>query len=687
MNAPRRQRVLFVAEAVTLAHIARPLALARALDPRLYEVFLACDTRFSALSPRLPFAVRPIRSIPTDRFLRSLDRGSPVYDARTLRGYVREDLEVIRETAPDVVVGDFRLSLSVSARLARVPYMAITDACWSPYGRQRYPLAEHPTTRILGVRPAQFFFQAIRPLAFAYHCRPLNHVRKEHGLPPLGSDLRRVYTDADQVLYADIPELAPLLGLPENHHYLGPVLWSPAVAEPDWWNTVPRDRPVLYVTFGTSGHSESLLPRTLEALADLPVSVLAATAGRMTCGRVPRNAFVADFLDGEKAAARSSLVICNGGTLTVQQALCARAPVIGIASNMNQLLNMRTVRRTGAGEMLRAGTASVAGIRATVMKMLAQPVYSQAAAAAAEIYGKYDAAARFERVLRDTRSVSSAVAFAQLRAKRKKPVVRELEPAVMETPAEAAAYDEFDRLFGEILFQGFAESALRMGVARGRVLDAGAGSPRIAVRLARLNPHFSFEVMVLSETMRDLASRCVEAEGMGDRIRIRRWDATVLPFEEDSFDLVISNNMLHRVADPLVVLREIHRVVRPSGAVVVRDVRRLASPWMELLLPLYCLRYDPTLKRMAERAFQAGLSSRELAELLPASGFERARLTKYFITSIGLEVPAITREGFEPLAAPRGSLALRLARSFYVSRSPSRKRQGAALVSLAGRRR
>ena len=139
-----KKRILFFAEAVTLAHVARPLSLARSLDPREHDVLVACDPRFENLSPDLPFPVRPISTIPTDRFLKSLDSGSPVYDVDTLRSYVSEDLEVIREFEPDVVIGDFRLSLSVSARLAGVPYMAITDACWSPYGRQRYRLAEHP---------------------------------------------------------------------------------------------------------------------------------------------------------------------------------------------------------------------------------------------------------------------------------------------------------------------------------------------------------------------------------------------------------------------------------------------------------------------------------------------------------------------------------------------------------------
>lgn len=687
----RKKRVLFFAEAVTLAHVARPLSLARSLDPRGHDVLLACDPRFENLSPDLPFPVRPISTIPTDRFLKSLDSGSPVYDVDTLRSYVSEDLEVIREFEPDVVIGDFRLSLSVSARLAGVPYLAITDACWSPFGRQRYRLAEHPMVRLLGVTAAQGVFNIIRPFALAYHCVPLNRLRKEFGLPTLGYDIRQVYTDADEVLYADIPELAPLLGLPENHHYLGPVLWSPAVAPPPWWGSLSRERPVIYVTFGTSGHSETLLPRTLNALADLPVTVVAATAGRIRAGApLPANAFVADFLDGEKAAARSSLVVCNGGTLTVQQALCARVPVLGIASNMNQHLNMRSVQRTGAGELLRAGTATQDTIRATVMKMLTQPAYAQAAAAVAEIYSRYDSAALFADLVAASpaRDRGSVVSISRGFAKKKKAIVRELEPGVRETAAEADAYDQFDRLYGEILYQGFAESALSMGVAHGRVLDVGVGSSRIAIRLARLNPRFTFDVLALSQTMRELAERCVTEEGFERQIRVSLWDGSKLPFPDGSFDMVISNNLLHRVVDPSVVLKEIQRIVRPEGAILVRDVRRLPAFWMELLLPLYCRRYKPTLKRLAVGAFRAALSWDEFLEVASSSGLSRARLKKHFVTSIGLEVPALSYEPSSIRFPPAKSLWLRFAKSFYLSRPPSRRStSGGESVSVAAGRR
>ena len=42
----RVKRVLFFAEAVTLAHVARPVALAKGLDRSRFEVFMACDSRY-----------------------------------------------------------------------------------------------------------------------------------------------------------------------------------------------------------------------------------------------------------------------------------------------------------------------------------------------------------------------------------------------------------------------------------------------------------------------------------------------------------------------------------------------------------------------------------------------------------------------------------------------------------------
>jgi len=387
-------RVLFVAEAVTLAHVARPTVLARGLDPATHDICLAAHPRYSNVLGELPFAFRPIQSISSEQFLAALARGAPLYDVNTLCAYVEEDLALLRELRPNVVVGDFRLSLAVSARLAGVRYLTITNAYWSPHARQRFPMPELPMVRRLGVPLARVLFRLARPLAFALHTRPMNETRRRYGLPSLGWDLRRIYTEADEVLYADVPELIPTFDLPTNHHYLGPVLWSPAVPRPDWWERVPTGRPLVYVTLGSSGQSD-LLGTVLHALADLPVTVLAATAGRVKMDAVPPNAFVADYLPGEEAAARARLVICNGGSPTTQQALAAGAPVLGIASNMDQHLNMGYVRRAGAGELLRAGTVTGEEVRSAVQRLLDDGTSAEQAGRLRNCFATYSATERF----------------------------------------------------------------------------------------------------------------------------------------------------------------------------------------------------------------------------------------------------------------------------------------------------
>jgi hypothetical protein len=99
--------------------------------------------------------------------------------------------------------------------------------------------------------------------------------------------------------------------------------------------------------------AQAALPRVLQALAPLPVSVIAATAGHADGGPWPDNARVASYLPGTLAARRASLVICNGGSPSTQQALAAGVPVLGIAGNLDQYLNMQGVLAVGAGRCLR----------------------------------------------------------------------------------------------------------------------------------------------------------------------------------------------------------------------------------------------------------------------------------------------------------------------------------------------
>jgi UDP:flavonoid glycosyltransferase YjiC (YdhE family) len=388
--ARSKRRVLFVAEAVTLAHVARLVTLAKSLDPLRYDVCLAADNRYRSVLGDVPFPLRDIGTIAKAQFSDALARGAPLYTKKDLIGYVEEDRRLIDAFRPDLVVGDFRLSLNISAALSKVPYSTVTNAYWSPYALVDVPVPEIALTRVLGVRAAQLVFDVVRPLAFAFHAVPLNQARKHYGLPPLPYDLRQTYTRADYTLYADIPEQVPTRGLPPNHKYIGPVLWSPATPLPEWWSGLPIDKPLIYVTLGSSGMGE-LLPTVLKALQTFPAIVVAATAGEAIPETIPGNARVASYLPGQAVASRAALVVCNGGSPTCQQGLVAGRPVLGIADNLDQLLNMETLMRRGLGICLRARRASADTIAAAVRKILDEPEIRTNAERFAVSFARYDA--------------------------------------------------------------------------------------------------------------------------------------------------------------------------------------------------------------------------------------------------------------------------------------------------------
>lgn len=391
------RRVMLFAEGVTLAHVARPLAIASALVQRGHHVTLAVDDRYARLTFNAPFRVVTAPGIEPARFLAALARGRPVFDVATLRRYVRDDLRLIEQEKPDVVIGDFRLSLAVSARRAGVPYAAISNAYWSPAHRPaQFPLPVLPFTSFVPLGVARLMFRTAQPLAFSLHARPMEQLRREHGLPALGGDLQRAYTDSDRTLYADVPEMYSAEGAAAEC-FLGAMPWSPSVERPSWWNEWEQfkgDR--IYVTLGSSGAAH-LTGRLLQALANLPVLVAVSTAGRMLAGPLPANARQAAYLPGSEMSRNSALVVCNGGSPATQQALMEGVPVVGVCSNMDQFMNMQSVERAGAGVVVRADRAGLADVRATLRAALADAGLINRARAWKPVFARHDFAAAVER--------------------------------------------------------------------------------------------------------------------------------------------------------------------------------------------------------------------------------------------------------------------------------------------------
>ncbi len=392
------KKILLMAHDVTLAHLGRPLQLAGHLIADGHDVTLAASAESAPFLARFPGRVHTLAPTGKARFIDNLAKGRPVFDLAALKRFTEEDEALLAGLRPDLVIGDFRITLSISARRRQVPYATITNAYWSPAFTPRFIVPNLPMVPLLGVGISQKLFDLARPFAFAWHARPLNALRRHYGMPSLGPDLRRIYTDADLALFSDLPEI---YGLPDGTghggSFLGPINWSPDIPLPGWWHQLDPQRPLIYVTLGSSGASE-LLPPLLAGLQPLGAQLLVSTAGA-PLPAVGADVFCADYLPGDAAAARADLVVCNGGSPTSYQALTKGVPVLGIPGNLDQYLNMHYLEKSGLGLTLRGMQLARQPVTATAGRLLHDPTYRHAARRLAGLAGNYDCATRLRTAL------------------------------------------------------------------------------------------------------------------------------------------------------------------------------------------------------------------------------------------------------------------------------------------------
>lgn len=101
------------------------------------------------------------------------------------------------------------------------------------------------------------------------------------------------------------------------------------------------------------------------------------------------------------------------------------------------------------------------------------------------------------------------------------------------------------------------------------VLDAGSGMGEVTRMLAeRVGPSGRAVGVDLSA---ELVERARERAGDVGHLEYRVGDLTALPFDDDTFDAAYSERVFIHLADPDAALRELLRVLRPGGRLVVVD--------------------------------------------------------------------------------------------------------------------
>ena len=152
------------------------------------------------------------------------------------------------------------------------------------------------------------------------------------------------------------------------------------------------------------------------------------------------------------------------------------------------------------------------------------------------------------------------------------------------------------------------------GGAKGRVLEVGAGT---GANFSYYNDHA--EEVIATEPDRYMLERAGhKAEDAGRAIELRQASAEELPFEDHSFDTVVSTLVMCTVPRPLRMLSEVRRVLKPSGELRlyehVRYDHAFGAFWQDMITPVW-------------RWFGAGCHpNRDTVSVIREAGFEFQQL-------------------------------------------------------------
>jgi len=153
--------------------------------------------------------------------------------------------------------------------------------------------------------------------------------------------------------------------------------------------------------------------------------------------------------------------------------------------------------------------------------------------------------------------------------------------------ADAHRFNEFmgNNRFRQHEYHELAQRVAAMGIPDGgKVLDVGTGTGFVAIGVAKLLREHGVQVvgLDLSPAMLSLAAENAQRAELNGAVVWREGNAYAMPFSDGEFDAVISNDSLHHWEDPVAICNEIARVVKPGGAYLIHDSRRLEKWWPKL---------------------------------------------------------------------------------------------------------
>ena len=297
--------------------------------------------------------------------------GNPFRDSffsyEELKEYVPREAELLREARADAVLIGWNLPSYLSVQLVDIPIVVQQPGPFTaPFFDRKMGVFVPTLIGWLHYLPMDWFVNWMMPRIRLW-IRPFNQLASELGLPKYKSTLDMMAGDLTLVM--DAPEI---LGItPEEleqyeprhpkyfhrkpkYRYGGPCFARLPGEIPDAVRKhFDTSRKKLYCGMGVSG-SPQVLQSVIDIVAELDLQALVVTTTILDkgAGSASERVMVVPHVPAHLVNPLADVAITHGGAGTVQTAIHAGTPLVGVPMHLEQAGNISLVQRQGAGIML-----------------------------------------------------------------------------------------------------------------------------------------------------------------------------------------------------------------------------------------------------------------------------------------------------------------------------------------------
>jgi demethylmenaquinone methyltransferase/2-methoxy-6-polyprenyl-1,4-benzoquinol methylase len=162
----------------------------------------------------------------------------------------------------------------------------------------------------------------------------------------------------------------------------------------------------------------------------------------------------------------------------------------------------------------------------------------------------------------------------------------------------APRYDFLNRLLSLGIDRRWRKFAVRkiLFSENGVILDVATGTADVAIEIATATPQtVKITGVDFSEQMIELGIEKVKKAGLTERIALKVAPCEAIPFEDGTFDSATIAFGIRNVVDRLVGLKEILRVLKPGGRLVILEFSNPRSKTFKALYNFYFLKVLPVI--------------------------------------------------------------------------------------------